>query len=344
MKILLTGGAGYIGSHTAIELAAKGHEVVIADNFSNANPVVIDRIEELSGVRPVVYAIDVADKAALNELFEKEKPDSVIHFAGFKAVGESVEKPIEYYRNNLDTTLTLLEVMRAHGVKQLVFSSSATVYGVPETVPLCEDMPTKGCTNPYGWTKYMIEQILRDTAHAYPEMSCILLRYFNPVGAHKSGRIGEDPRGIPNNLMPYISQVAVGKLAQLSVFGNDYPTPDGTGVRDYIHVVDLARGHVCAIEYAATHTGAEVINLGTGVGYSVLDMVKAFEKVTGQKVPYKIVPRRAGDVAECYSDPTKAKELLGWEARYGLEDMCADSWKWQSQNPGGYGESAARTC
>ena len=344
MKILLTGGAGYIGSHTAIELAAKGHEVVIADNFSNANPVVIDRIEELSGVRPVVYAIDVADKAALNELFEKEKPDSVIHFAGFKAVGESVEKPIEYYRNNLDTTLTLLEVMRAHGVKQLVFSSSATVYGVPETVPLCEDMPTKGCTNPYGWTKYMIEQILRDTAHAYPEMSCILLRYFNPVGAHKSGRIGEDPRGIPNNLMPYISQVAVGKLAQLSVFGNDYPTPDGTGVRDYIHVVDLARGHVCAIEYAATHTGAEMINLGTGVGYSVLDMVKAFEKVTGQKVPYKIVPRRAGDVAECYSDPTKAKELLGWEARYGLEDMCADSWKWQSQNPGGYGESAARTC
>lgn len=229
--------------------------------------------------------------------------------------------------------------MRAHDVKRLVFSSSATVYGVPETVPLCEDMPTKGCTNPYGWTKYMIEQILRDTAHAYPEMSCILLRYFNPVGAHKSGRIGEDPRGIPNNLMPYISQVAVGKLPQLSVFGNDYPTPDGTGVRDYIHVVDLAKGHVCAIEYAAAHTGAEVINLGTGVGYSVLDMVKAFEKVTGQKVPYKIVPRRAGDIAECYSDPAKAKALLGWEAKYGLEDMCADSWKWQSQNPHGYGEA-----
>lgn len=340
MKILLTGGAGYIGSHTAIELAAKGHEVVIADNFSNANPVVIDRIAELSGVRPTVYAIDVADKAALNALFDTEKPDSVIHFAGFKAVGESVEKPIEYYRNNLDTTLTLLEVMRVHGVKRLVFSSSATVYGVPETVPLCEDMPTKGCTNPYGWTKYMIEQILRDTAKACPDMTCILLRYFNPVGAHKSGRIGEDPHGIPNNLMPYISQVAVGKLKELSVFGNDYPTPDGTGVRDYIHVVDLAKGHVCAIEYAATHTGAEVINLGTGKGYSVLDMVKAFEKVTGQKVPYRIVPRRAGDVAECYSDPTKAKELLGWEAAYGLEDMCADSWRWQSQNPHGYSAEA----
>lgn len=336
MKILLTGGAGYIGSHTAIELIASGHEVVIADNFYNAKPVVIDRIEELSGVRPTVYEIDVADKKALTKLFSEQKIDSVIHFAGYKAVGESVAKPIEYYRNNLDTTLTLLEVMREFGVKNLVFSSSATVYGVPETVPLHEKLPTKGCTNPYGWTKYMIEQILRDVNVAYPDMACVLLRYFNPVGAHKSGRIGEDPQGIPNNLMPYISQVAVGKLEKLSVFGNDYPTHDGTGVRDYIHVVDLARGHVKAIEYAATHTGSEVINLGTGVGYSVLDMVNAFEKTTGRKVPYVIVGRRAGDVAECYSDPTKAKELLGWEAEYNLEDMCADSWRWQSQNPTGY--------
>ncbi|MGN1122080.1 MAG: UDP-glucose 4-epimerase GalE [Eubacteriales bacterium] len=336
MKILLTGGAGYIGSHTAIELISNGHEVVIADNFYNAKPVVIDRIAEISGVRPAVYAIDVADKAALETVFTEQKIDSVIHFAGYKAVGESVQKPIEYYRNNLDTTLTLLEVMRAHDVKKIVFSSSATVYGVPETVPLREDMPTKGCTNPYGWTKYMIEQILRDTAAAYPDMSCVLLRYFNPVGAHKSGKIGEDPQGIPNNLMPYISQVAVGKLEKLSVFGDDYPTHDGTGVRDYIHVVDLAKGHVCAIEYAADHTGAEVINLGTGVGYSVLDIVKAFEKSTGRKIPYVIAPRRAGDIAECYADPAKAKELLGWQAQYTLEDMCRDSWKWQSENPKGY--------
>ncbi len=336
MKILLTGGAGYIGSHTAIELIAKGYDVVIADNFSNSKPVVIDRIEEISGKRPDVYTLDVADKAALTKLFKEQEIDSVIHFAGFKAVGESVAKPIEYYRNNLDSTLTLLEVMREFNVKKIVFSSSATVYGVPETVPLHEGLPTKGCTNPYGWTKYMIEQILRDVNVAYPDMSCVLLRYFNPVGAHKSGKIGEDPQGIPNNLMPYISQVAVGKLQKLSVFGNDYDTHDGTGVRDYIHVVDLAKGHVCAIEYAAKHTGAEVINLGTGTGYSVLDMVNAFEKTTGKKVPYVIVDRRPGDVAECYSDPAKAKELLGWEAQYGLEDMCADSWKWQSENPKGY--------
>ena len=336
MKILLTGGAGYIGSHTAIELINKGYEVVIADNFYNAKPVVIDRIEEISGVRPTVYAIDVADKAALTKLFSEQEIDSVIHFAGYKAVGESVAKPIEYYRNNLDTTLTLLEVMREFGVKKIVFSSSATVYGVPEVVPLHEQLPTKGCTNPYGWTKYMIEQILRDVSVAYPEMSCVLLRYFNPVGAHKSGKIGEDPQGIPNNLMPYISQVAVGKLKELSVFGDDYDTHDGTGVRDYIHVVDLAKGHVCAIEYAAKNEGSEVINLGTGVGYSVLDMVKAFEKTTGKAVPYKIAPRRAGDVAECYSDPAKAKKLLGWTAEYNLEDMCADAWRWQSQNPKGY--------
>ncbi len=336
MKILLTGGAGYIGSHTAIELIAKGYEVVIADNFYNSKPVVIDRIEEITGVRPTVYTLDVADKAALTKLFSEQEIDSVIHFAGYKAVGESVAKPIEYYRNNIDSTLTLLEVMREFGVKKIVFSSSATVYGVPETVPLHEKLPTKGCTNPYGWTKYMIEQILRDVNVAYPDMSCVLLRYFNPVGAHKSGKIGEDPQGIPNNLMPYISQVAVGKLEKLSVFGDDYDTHDGTGVRDYIHVVDLAKGHVCAIEYAAKSKGAEVINLGTGTGYSVLDMVKAFEKTTGKKVPYVIAPRRAGDVAECYSDPAKAKELLGWEAQYNLEDMCADSWRWQSQNPKGY--------
>lgn len=336
MKILLTGGAGYIGSHTAIELIEKGHQVVIADDLSNSKAVVLDKIHEISGVRPAFYQIDVADKDKLSELFSKESIDSIIHFAGFKAVGESVQKPIEYYRNNLDTTLTLLEVMREFGVKKLVFSSSATVYGVPETVPLHEKLATKGCTNPYGWTKYMIEQILRDTAVAYPEMSFVLLRYFNPVGAHKSGKIGEDPQGIPNNLMPFISQVAVGKLEKLSVFGDDYDTHDGTGVRDYIHVVDLAKGHVCAIEYANTHTGSEVINLGTGVGYSVLDIVKAFEKTTGRKIPYVIAPRRAGDIAECYSDPSKAKELLGWEAEYGIEDMCLDSWRWQEANPKGY--------
>ena len=338
MKILLTGGAGYIGSHTAIELINKGYDVVIADNFYNSKPVVIDRIEEITGKRPDMYEVDVADKAALTKVFSEQKIDSVIHFAGYKAVGESVAKPIDYYRNNIDTTLTLLEVMREFGVTKIVFSSSATVYGVPETVPLHENLPTKGCTNPYGWTKYMIEQILRDVTKAYPEMSCVLLRYFNPVGAHKSGRIGEDPQGIPNNLMPYISQVAVGKLEKLSVFGDDYNTHDGTGVRDYIHVVDLALGHVCAIEYAASHTGSEVINRGTGVGYSVLDMVKAFESTTGKKIPYVIAPRRAGDVDECYSDPAKAKKLLGWEAKYNLEDMCADSWRWQSQNPKGYDE------
>ena len=336
MKILLTGGAGYIGSHTAIELIKKGYEVVIADNFSNSKPVVLDRIEEIVGKRPVFYEINIADKAALSKLFEEQKIDSVIHFAGFKAVGESVKMPIEYYRNNLDTTLTLLEVMRSYGVKKLVFSSSATVYGIPETVPLKEDMRSYGCTNPYGWTKYMIEKILEGVAVAYPDMSLVLLRYFNPVGAHESGKIGEDPQGIPNNLMPYISQVAVGKLPQLSVYGNDYPTHDGTGVRDYIHVVDLARGHVCAIEYAEKMTGSDIINLGTGVGYSVLDMVNAFEKATGRKVPYKIAPRREGDVAECYADPSKAKEVLGWTAEHNLEDMCRDSWRWQSNNPNGY--------
>ena len=336
MKILLTGGAGYIGSHTAIELIEKGYEVVIVDNFYNSNPIVVDRILQITGVRPFVYSVDVSDKTALRGVFSEQRPECVIHFAGYKAVGESVAKPVEYYRNNIDTTLTLLEVMKEFEVKNIVFSSSATVYGVPETVPLHEGLETKGCTNPYGWTKYMIEQILKDVCVADKQMSCVLLRYFNPVGAHKSGLIGEDPKGIPNNLMPYISQVAVGKLERLSVFGNDYDTHDGTGVRDYIHVVDLAKGHVCAVEFAKENKGAEVINLGTGEGYSVLDMVKAFEKTTGRSVPYKIVERRPGDTATCYSDPSKAKELLGWEALYDLEDMCADSWRWQSQNPRGY--------
>ena len=336
MKILLTGGAGYIGSHTAVELIAKGHTVVIADNYANSSPVVIDRIEELSGVRPAVYTLDVADKAAMDAMFRKEAFEAVIHFAGFKAVGESVEKPVEYYRNNLDTTLTLLETMKKYGVKKLVFSSSATVYGVPDVVPLCEDMPTKGCTNPYGWTKYMIEQILRDTAKADDTLSILLLRYFNPVGAHKSGRIGEDPQGIPNNLMPFISQVAVGRLKELSIFGNDYPTPDGTGVRDYLHVVDLANGHVAAIDFAIEHTGTSVFNLGTGRGTSVTEMVEAFEHVNGVKIARHFAPRRPGDLAEVYADPKKSERELHWKATHTLEDMCRDTWNWQKNNPNGY--------
>ena len=336
MKILLTGGAGYIGSHTCVELLTRGYDVVIADNFDNAKPEVINRIEKITGKRPVVYTVDVADKTALTKVFEEHKIDSVIHFAGLKAVGESCRKPIEYYRNNIDSTLTLLEVMRDFGVKKIVFSSSATVYGIPETVPLVETMKKTGCTNPYGWTKYMIEQILTDTAAADSELTCVLLRYFNPIGAHESGLIGEDPQGIPNNLMPYISQVAVGKLKQLSVYGNDYATHDGTGVRDYIHVVDLALGHIAALEYAEKFKGADIINLGTGTGYSVLDMVNAFEKVNGVKIPYVIAPRRDGDVAECFANPAKAKEVLGWTAGKTLEDMCRDSWRWQSNNPTGY--------
>ena len=335
MAILLTGGAGYIGSHTCVELVKAGYEVVIADDFSNASPKVMERLQELTGREIPLYAIDVADKADLTQVFAEHEIDTVIHFAGFKAVGESVRLPVKYYRNNIDTTLTLLEVMAEHGVHRLVFSSSATVYGVPERVPLTEDMRT-GCTNPYGWTKLMIEQILRDTAVADRELSVVLLRYFNPIGAHESGRIGELPSGIPNNLMPYITQVAIGKLKQLNVFGNDYPTPDGTGVRDYIHVVDLARGHVAAVAYAEKQTGAEVVNLGTGIGYSVLDIVKAFEKVNGIRIPYVIAPRRAGDIAECYADAEKAERLLGWKAEKNLEDMCRDSWRWQSSNPTGY--------
>lgn len=335
MKILLTGGAGFIGSHTCIELIKAGHDAVIADDLSNSKPAVLERLKELTGKDIPFYNIDVADKEKVDRMFAKESFDAVIHFAGFKAVGESVAKPLMYYRNNLDTTLTLLETMAKYNVSNFVFSSSATVYGVPERVPLVEGMKT-GCTNPYGWTKLMIEQILTDAAAADKNLSVVLLRYFNPIGAHPSGRIGEDPTGIPNNLLPYITQVAIGKLPQLGVFGNDYPTHDGTGVRDYIHVVDLAKGHVKAIEYAGKNKGTEIFNLGTGIGYSVLDIVKAFEKANDIKIPYVIKPRRDGDIAECYADPTKARDVLGWQAEETLENMCKDSWRWQSNNPKGY--------
>lgn len=335
MRILLTGGAGYIGSHTAVELLEAGYEVVIADNYCNSKPESIRRIEKITGKKPQFFEIDIADKQALSAMFEQTKIDAVIHFAGLKAVGESVRLPLNYYRNNLDTTLTLLEVMEKYKVNNLVFSSSATVYGVPDKVPLDESMKT-GCTNPYGRTKLMIEEILKDVCFANPDLSVVILRYFNPIGAHKSGLIGEDPQGIPNNLLPYISQVAIGKLEKLSVYGDDYETHDGTGVRDYIHVVDLALGHLKAIEYASGHKGAETVNLGTGTGYSVLDMVKAFEKVNNVKIPYKIVERRPGDIAKCYADPQKAKQVLGWSATHTLEDMCKDTWNWQSKNPKGY--------
>lgn len=337
MKILLTGGAGYIGSHTCVELCKAGYETVICDNFDNSNPKVLERLAAICGHEIPVYRLDVADYAAMDEMFAREKFDAVIHFAGLKAVGESVRKPLAYYRNNIDTTLTLLEVMQKHGCNNIVFSSSATVYGIPETVPLVEGMPT-GCTNPYGWTKWMIEQILQDACVANPNLSAVLLRYFNPIGAHESGTIGEDPTGIPNNLLPYVTQVAVGKLEKLHVYGNDYPTPDGTGVRDYIHVVDLACGHVKAIAYAAEHKGAEVFNLGTGVGYSVLDIVKTFEEVNNLTLPYVIDPRRPGDVAACYADPKKAREQLGWQAEKNLADMCRDAWRWQQGNPNGYND------
>lgn len=337
MNILLTGGAGYIGSHTCIELISAGHTVVIADNLCNSSRKAVGRVEEITGTKIPFYEIDVCDYDKLSNVFEENKIDSVIHFAGLKAVGESCEIPLSYYRNNLDSTLTLLEVMKKYGCHNFVFSSSATVYGIPETVPLVETMPTS-CTNPYGWTKLMNEQILTDASKADPELSVVLLRYFNPIGAHESGRIGENPNGVPNNLMPYITQVAVGKLKQLGVFGDDYPTHDGTGVRDYIHVVDLAKGHVKAIDYASAHKGTEIVNLGTGVGYSVLDIVKAFIKVNGVDIPYAIKPRRAGDIAECYADPSKAFKVLGWKAEKNLEDMCRDSWNWQKNNPRGYEE------
>lgn len=336
MKILLTGGAGYIGSHTCVELLEKGYEAVIADDFSNSKPEVVNRIKEITGKTVDLYSIDVGNYEKLDRLFSEQPIDAVIHFAGYKAVGESCRKPLMYYRNNIDASLTLLEVMEKHNVNKIVFSSSATVYGENNPVPYKETMPITGCTNPYGWTKLMIEQILRDASNANDKLSVVLLRYFNPIGAHPSGRIGEDPSGIPNNLLPYIAKVATGKLPSLGIFGNDFPTKDGTGVRDYIHVVDLAKGHVAALEYADKFTGAEAINLGSGKGHSVLDVVSTFSRVNNIEIPYEIKGRRAGDLAEYYADAEKAKKLLGWTAEKSLEDMCRDLWNWQSNNPDGY--------
>ena len=336
MKILVTGGAGYIGSHTAVELLQAGHSVVLADNYCNSSPKVLDRIRRVTGREVSACALDIREREGLLALLERERVDCVIHCAGLKAVGESVSKPLLYYQNNLDSTLALLACMAEAGVKRIVFSSSATVYGSENPIPYTETMPRGVCSNPYGWTKAMIEQIMMDAAQADPALSVVLLRYFNPIGAHPSGLMGENPAGIPNNLMPYLTQVAIGRREKLTVFGNDYPTPDGTCRRDYIHVMDLADGHVAACDYAASHTGCEVFNLGTGVGYSVLELVKAFERVNGVSVPYVISPRRPGDVDACYADPTKAKKVLGWQARRSLEDMCRDSWRWQSGNPEGY--------
>ena len=338
MNVLVTGGAGYIGSHTCVELLERGYGVIVADNLVNSSAKSLERVQQITGKSLDFYEIDVRDRAALDRIFEKHDINCAIHFAGLKAVGESVAMPLEYYDNNLNSTITLCRAMKDHGVKNIVFSSSATVYSGDNEMPLKESSHTGMCTNPYGWTKYMSEQILRDTAFADEEWSIALLRYFNPIGAHSSGLIGEDPRGIPNNLMPFISQVAVGRRDHLNIFGNDYDTHDGTGVRDYIHVVDLARGHVCAIEYMQKHKGENVFNLGTGMGYSVLDMVKAFERVTGIKIPYEIVARRPGDLATVYSCPDKSAELLGWKAQYNLDDMCRDTWAWQSKNPMGYAE------
>ena len=338
MKILVTGGAGYIGSHTCVELLNAGYEVVILDNLYNASEKAVDRIKEITGKDLTFYKADILDKEAMDKIFADEKPDCVIHFAGLKAVGESVVKPLEYYQNNLTGTLNLFEVMRQNGGKNIIFSSSATVYGNPAFIPITEECPKGTPTNPYGWTKWMIEQILTDLHTADPEWNVILLRYFNPIGAHKSGLIGEDPKGIPNNLLPYVAQVAIGKLQSVGVFGNDYDTPDGTGVRDYIHVVDLAVGHVKAINKIKENPGVKVYNLGTGNGYSVLDVIKAFSKACGHDVPYVIKERRPGDIATCYSDASLAKKELGWEAQYGIDEMCADSWKWQSMNPNGYND------
>jgi UDP-glucose 4-epimerase len=336
MKILLAGGAGYIGSHTALALLNSGHEVVIADNYYNASPEAVRRVEKLAGKPVTLYEADVQDRDAMMKIFKENDIDCVIHFAGLKAVGESVKKPLLYYRNNIDTTLTLLECMEATGVKNFVFSSSATVYGSENAIPYVETMHRGSCSNPYGWTKYMMEQILTDAAAADPDMNLVLLRYFNPIGAHESGMIGEDPKGIPNNLMPYISQVAVGKLDHLTIFGNDYDTPDGTCRRDYIHVMDLAEGHVKAVEYIADHPGTNIFNLGTGTPYSVLEIVEAFEKANGLKIKYEFGPRRAGDLPEFWANADKAKKVLGWTATRTLEDMCRDSWNWQKQNPNGY--------
>ena len=336
MRILVTGGAGFIGSHTCVELLNAGYEVTVIDNLYNSSAKAIDRVMQITGKDLDFVEGDILDRECLDRIFSEQRIDAVIHFAGLKAVGESVRKPVEYYSNNITGTLTLVSSMREHGCKNIIFSSSATVYGDPAFVPITEECPKGTCTNPYGWTKWMLEQILTDVHAADPEWNVILLRYFNPIGAHPSGLIGEDPKGIPNNLVPYITQVAIGKLEQLNVFGNDYDTPDGTGVRDYIHVVDLARGHVDAIRKLADREGVSVYNLGTGHGYSVLQVVEAFGKACGHPVPYVIRPRRAGDISTCYCDPSKAAEELDWTADYGIEEMCRDSWNWQSKNPNGY--------
>ena len=336
MAILVTGGAGYIGSHTVVELLDIGKDVVVVDNLSNSSRKSLERVKEITGKDVKFYKADILDKAALEEIFEKEDIESCIHFAGLKAVGESVAKPWEYYNNNITGTLVLLDVMRNHNCKNIIFSSSATIYGDPAFVPITEECPKGICTNPYGWTKSMLEQILTDVQKADSEWNVVILRYFNPIGAHISGKIGENPNGIPNNLMPYITQVAVGKLEQLGVFGNDYDTHDGTGVRDYIHVVDLAKGHVKALSKLEKGSGLNIYNLGTGTGYSVLDMVNSFEKANGVAVPYVIKDRRPGDIATCYADAKKAKDELGWEAENGIEEMCRDAWRWQSQNPNGF--------
>lgn len=336
MKILVTGGAGYIGSHTVVELLNSGYEVVVVDNLSNSSEKSLKRVERITGKSVSFYKCDILDREGLNKVLDKEKADACIHFAGLKAVGESVSKPWEYYENNIAGTLTLVDVLRNHGIKNIIFSSSATVYGDPAFIPITEECPKGVCTNPYGWTKSMLEQILTDIQKADPEWNVIILRYFNPIGAHKSGLIGENPNGIPNNLMPYITQVAVGKREKLTVYGNDYDTHDGTGVRDYIHVVDLAKGHVKALEKIKERAGLKFYNLGTGVGYSVLDIVKNFEEATGVKIPYVIGDRRPGDIATCYSSAEKAEKELGWTAENGIKEMCADSWNWQKNNPNGY--------
>ena len=336
MHVLVTGGAGFIGSHTVVELLQADYEVVIIDNFSNSSPLVLSRIEEITGKRPLLIEGDIRDRALLDDVFKQHEIDAVVHFAGLKAVGESVQKPLEYYDNNVSGSVVLFEAMRDAGVKRLVFSSSATVYGDPEEIPISENCPIGVPTNPYGMSKLMVERILQDLVVAEADFSVALLRYFNPIGAHESGLIGENPSGIPNNLLPYVTQVAIGKLAQLSIFGSDYPTVDGTGVRDYIHVVDLAKGHLAALDYLKGAVGCHVWNLGTGQGYSVLQIIEAFEKATGVSVPYKLVERRAGDIAECWSNPAKAKDELGWVAGYGLEDMMRHSWKWQKGNPEGF--------
>ena len=338
--VLVTGGAGFIGSHTVIELLQSGYEVVVVDDLSNASVVALDRVRQIVGdeaaSRLTFYEDNVLDRDALDRIFDEHPIDRVIHFAGFKAVGESVKKPVEYYHNNIESTLTLVDVMRNHGCKSIIFSSSSTVYGDPDKLPLTEESPKKACTNPYGWTKWMIEQILTDLHTADPEWDVVMLRYFNPIGAHESGLIGEDPKGIPNNLVPYVAQVAVGKLKAVQVFGDDYPTPDGTGVRDYIHVVDLAKGHVAALAWMNGKNGVEVFNLGTGKGTSVLEVIRAFSKACGKELPYVIKPRRGGDIAANWCDASKAERLMGWKAQYDIDDMCRDSWNWQSHNPNGF--------